>query len=63
MPACPYCGEQLHYDDYFGRIAAHQDSKVVGDIYKCANEECEAYQQSFYTYRHNSGELREGYPV
>lgn len=58
---CPYCNEELAYDDYFGRIASHQDGKVYGDIYKCANEDCEQYQQTFYAYRDN-GELIEGYP-
>lgn len=58
---CPLCGEELAYDDYFGRMASHQDGKVCGDIYKCVNEECECYQQTFYAYR-SDGELREGYP-
>jgi len=59
---CPYCAQQLTHDDCFGRFAAHQDGKTCGDIYKCNNEECEAYQQPFYTYRHDGGELHEGYP-
>lgn len=62
MHECPYCGTELTYDDYFGRIAAHQDGKVYGDIYKCNNEDCEAHQQTFYTYREGNGELHEGYP-
>lgn len=24
---CPICGTELEYDDYFGRIASHQDGK------------------------------------
>lgn len=59
---CPYCDSELEYHDYFGRIASHQDGKVMGDIYQCGNEECEQYQQSFYTYRDGNGNLHEGYP-
>lgn len=67
---CPYCGEELIWEDYFGRIAAHQDGKVLGDIYRCPNgqEESEICESSmfnvpgyFYTYR-DTGELHEGYP-
>lgn len=29
---CPYCGSELEWEDYFGRITAHQDGKVIGDI-------------------------------
>lgn len=59
---CPYCKEELNYHDYFGRICRHQDGKVLGDIYQCKNEDCEAYQEHFYTYRNNESELHEGYP-
>ena len=67
---CPYCGSGLEYVDYFGRLAAHQDGKVLGDIYQCPkgreeSEECESsvfhVAGSFYVYR-DSGELHEGYP-
>lgn len=68
---CPYCEEELNYDDYFGRIAAHQDGKVMGDIYRCPNgqeqngkcdSECFNVAGSFYTYRNNDSVLHEGYP-
>jgi hypothetical protein len=59
MMECPYCGEELTYDDYFGRIASCQDGKVIGDIYECHNEDCEA--RHFYVYRGDCT-LHEGYP-
>jgi hypothetical protein len=68
---CPYCGEELEYEDCFGRIAAHQDGKVVGDIYRCPNGveddgNCVSSMfhvaGSFYTYRENDTVLHEGYP-
>lgn len=59
---CPYCEEELNDHDYYGRgIPGRSDFQKVGDIYKCENEECEAYQQTFYT-RGNNDELHEGYP-
>lgn len=59
---CPYCEKELNYHDYFGRIASHQDGKVLGNIYTCENEECEMYQESFYTYRDRPYDIQEGYP-
>lgn len=61
-PICPYCEQELLYHDYFGRLCLHQDGKVLGDIYKCDNEDCEVYNESFYTYRDTPDELHEGYP-
>jgi len=67
---CPMCGAELELHDYFGRIAAHQDGKVLGDIWKCPNGsqengvcDSEAFHVagSFYSYR-DTGELKEGYP-
>lgn len=67
---CPLCGEELDYVDYFGRIASHQDGKVLGDIWKCPNGSeqdgsCDSESfyvaGSFYSYRDND-ELHEGYP-
>jgi hypothetical protein len=70
---CPYCGEELRYqDEYFkGRLESfsgtagcglyYPSTKVhLGDIYKCKNEECEAYEQHFYTDTQDN--LKEGYP-
>lgn len=68
---CPYCGEELIPEDYFGRIAAHQDGEVIGDIWKCPNGkeengECDSelfhVAGSFYTYRDNENVIHNGYP-
>lgn len=68
---CPYCGEELEYDDYFGRLAAHQDGKVLGTIYRCPNGveqdgSCESeifhVAGSFYIYSDNPIHILEGYP-
>lgn len=67
---CPICGSELEYEDYFGRVAAHQDGHVAGDIYRCPkgfeqDGSCESEDfsvaGSFYMYRGES-ELHEGYP-
>ncbi len=67
---CPYCGVELELHDYFGRLASHQDGKVLGDIYRCPNGaeqnglcnfELFNVAGSFYSYR-NDGQLKEGYP-
>lgn len=63
---CPYCGEELVHWDSFGRVAAHQDGKIFGNIYKCPNEECDSdiFNRYFYEriYPVQEG-LKEGYPV
>jgi hypothetical protein len=59
---CPICGEELNHHDVFGRLCAHQDGKVLGDIYRCENEDCEAQGEHYYTYRDSPEELHEGYP-
>ena len=67
---CPICGTELEWDDYFGRIAAFQDGKVVGDIWRCPNGlaedgDCDSNMfhvaGSFYTYKDDDG-IHEGYP-
>ena len=66
---CPTCKEELKVIDYFGftkhaeHYWEHPQSWIdkKGDIYQCQNEECEGYQEKFYTYE-NSDELHEGYP-
>jgi len=68
---CPYCGAELDCVDYFGRICAHQDGKVLGDIWHCPNGReqdgsCESelfhVAGSFYTCREGDTQLHEGYP-
>ena len=59
---CPYCGHELDLVDYFGRYISHFGSwHVLGDIYKCPNEDCEFHGTNFYVYRGDS-EVHEGYP-
>ena len=65
MCECPYCEQELEYHDYYGRICAHQDGKVIGNIYKCPNEECESevFNYCFYDCSGQGDDtLREGYP-
>lgn len=72
-PCCPYCENDLSYrDEYFsGRpenfygtaangIHYPSTKKHLGNIYKCVNEDCEQFDQYFYT--NVSGDLKEGYP-
>jgi hypothetical protein len=57
---CPNCKQELKYHDWFGtNMGFTRIAKKIGDIYKCENEECENYEQFFYTRRE---ELFEGYP-
>lgn len=66
---CPECGSELAHDDVFGNlnyVLALQGyryrwagAKKAGDIFKCANEECEAY---WFHVLDREGVLREGYP-
>jgi len=67
---CPICGVELEHEDYFGRLAAHQDGKVLGEIFRCPNgaeqngtcsSELENVAGSFYVYN-DDGILHEGYP-
>ena len=58
---CPYCEKEMLCWDYYGLgIPGKADFEKKGDIFKCDNEECECYQETFYTDEHE--ELREGYP-
>ena len=66
---CPYCEEELVLYDHYGRLASHQDGKIIGDIFKCPNgvEQDGSCQSenfhvagSFYTDKY--GQLQEGYP-
>lgn len=68
---CPYCGSELECEDIFGRIAAHQDGHIVGNIYRClkgleqdgsCDSELFNVAGSFYTYHHGDNSLHEGYP-
>lgn len=68
---CPYCSEELEFHDYFGRLAMHQDGKVLGDIWVCPNGRKEdgtcgsdvfCHPGFFWTERGNNDDLHEGYP-
>jgi hypothetical protein len=63
---CPYCKEELTWDDVYGRnLRLDRWDRIkpgfekVGDIYRCDNGNCE-YQGFFYT--DFGDELHEGYP-
>lgn len=58
---CTYCEEELNYHDYYGRgIPMRGGFEKLGDIYKCENEECEMFEEHFYTDKQDN--LHEGYP-
>ena len=64
---CPYCEEELECIDYWGQgNPFREDFKKRGDIFKCENEDCVSYQQTFFTDNKGQGgtsdELIEGYP-
>ena len=59
---CPYCGEEMDEGGCFGRLASHQDGHIEGDTYKCANEECEMFDEHFHTHRNREYDVHEGYP-
>lgn len=69
---CPICKAELVHEDVFGRLAAHQDGHVAGDIWRCPNgleqngtcsSESFSVAGAFYTYRQGDDSLHEGYPV
>jgi hypothetical protein len=65
---CPECEYDLAWVDYYGKIEhsehywIHPRSWIekVGDIFKCKNENCEYFDEYFYT--DNGGSLNEGHP-
>lgn len=58
---CLYCDEELKLHDYYGRGNPFRSDFVkIGDIFKCENEECEAFDEHFYTDQND--ELFQGYP-
>jgi len=63
MPACPYCEQELLSHDYFGKYTGRGMSGIDkrGEIYKCGNEACEAFDNHFYVYDIDN-KLHEGYP-
>ncbi len=72
---CPECEEELVNHDYYycGRpesfygtagngihYPATPNYRKLGDIFKCGNEECECFDEHFYT--DEQGNLHHGYP-
>ena len=57
---CPYCNQELSYIDYYGKYLGRDEWDKVGDIFKCGNEDCEVFEEFFYT--DIGDELFEGYP-
>ena len=66
---CPYCGNELEHEDNFGRLASHQDGKVLGEILRCpvgrdgsdCFSSCFHVQGAFHIY-FSDGQLKDGYP-
>lgn len=63
MPDCPHCGHELAYHDYFGKSIGRGYIGIEkrGEIYKCADEACEAFDEHFWALN-SDGVLHEGYP-
>jgi hypothetical protein len=64
---CPYCDHELKYHDHYGKNLRLDSLDRIkpgyekqGNIYKCMNEECEMYDEHFYTDKQNN--LHEGHP-
>lgn len=65
MSICPYCGEDLEYQDYYGHYLGEDRWDVVGYIYKCNNEKCESGAFNFLFHdrcKKGDDSIREGYP-
>jgi hypothetical protein len=65
---CLGCNIELKCIDYYGKIK-HANNYYTypqswiekeGDIFKCENEECEFYDEYFYSDKQNN--LKQGYP-
>jgi len=66
---CPICGLEMEHEDFYGRLAAHQDGKVMGEIFRCPNGieqnglcDSETFNVAGSFYTDNNGNLHEGYP-
>lgn len=66
---CPICEKELKCIDYYGKTKYAEHYWIYpqswiekeGDIFVCKNEECEGFDEKYYT-KGNSDELYEGYP-
>ena len=68
---CPYCGEELTYDDTFGYHMGSDRPEPLGTIWRCPNGmeqdgTCESEDFSvagcFFTYHDSDNDLHEGNP-
>ncbi len=64
---CLYCQQELTCEDFYGKnLRLDNLGKIkegfikTGDIYRCQNEECDYFDEHFYT--DSQGNLHEGYP-
>lgn len=53
---CPFCEAELVHEDSYGRVAAHQDGKIFGQIYKCPNAQGFQTKEAALNYE-SSGDL------
>lgn len=56
---CPYCGCELEQIDIYGRLALHQDGKIIGEIYECPNKEGFEYEEEAIEYLESINETLE----
>lgn len=58
---CPYWGEELSLENYYGNYLGYGKWNKHGDIYECKNINCvsKAFNYCFHT---NNENLHEGYP-
>jgi hypothetical protein len=56
---CTFCGSEMDYNGPYGRFAAHQDGKKIGDIYKCPNAEGFQSEDEALEYLQSSGQTLE----
>lgn len=57
---CPECDTQLICADIYGFYKGRGHWDKNGDIYKCQNEDCDYFDEYFYTDK--LGGIRYGYP-
>lgn len=58
---CTFCGEELTFEDYYGKYLGNERWHKTGEIYVCENEDCSEFMSNFYVT--SDGELFKGYPV
>lgn len=56
---CPYCDSELNYEDCYGYLASHQSGEILGDIYRCPNNEGFQSEEEANNYLNKIGETLE----